>query len=203
MTDLASRIKIAADRVGGLKWLSERIDVPRRTLGNWLTGTNPKPAALQAIAKVTGVSLDWLMTGEGDPDDDGFAISMRRLQRSNAADIASSEAASAEFDEVFSRVLRAAGGYENDAKRREPDTAPVRRKVLDLVRSAHHAAGITLRQDDLTIIAMDVFATLTQRVRDMNDGSEVDLVLSHLMHNLQRELEDAKSEPGTGKHSAS
>lgn len=71
MTDLPSRIRLAAERAGGLKWLSEEIDVPRKTLGNWLTGTNPKPEALKRIAEATNVSLDWLITGEGQPDAQG------------------------------------------------------------------------------------------------------------------------------------
>lgn len=67
MTDLPSRIRTAAENAGGLKWLSEEIGVPRKTLGNWLTGTNPKPDALRRIAEATKVSLQWLVTGEGDP----------------------------------------------------------------------------------------------------------------------------------------
>lgn len=65
MDDLASRIREAAKEVGGLNALSKAISVPRRTLGYWLEGKQPKPDALEAIANKTGVSLEWLITGDG------------------------------------------------------------------------------------------------------------------------------------------
>jgi len=65
METLGERIRKASDRVGGLNKLAKLVDVPRRTLGNWLTGANPKPEALRKIAEVTGVDARWLLTGEG------------------------------------------------------------------------------------------------------------------------------------------
>lgn len=79
MTDLASRIRIAAAKGGGLKWLSNEIGVPRRTLGNWLAGRNPKPEALRKVAGATGVNLHWLITGEGDPEDDNIVVALRKM----------------------------------------------------------------------------------------------------------------------------
>ena len=85
MTDLASRIRIAAAKGGGLKWLSNEIGVPRRTLGNWLAGRNPKPEALRKVAGATGVNLHWLITGEGDQHTRGARLIVQRSPNRKAA----------------------------------------------------------------------------------------------------------------------
>lgn len=64
MQGIADRLREAADLVGGLNALAAKADVNRRSLGNWLTGRQPKPDALRKIAEVSGVSLNWLITGE-------------------------------------------------------------------------------------------------------------------------------------------
>lgn len=81
MSDLPDRIRAAAATVGGLNQLSALIGVPRRTLGHWLQGRNPKPDHLKNIAKVSGVSIDWLVTGEGRPDEDAFSAAMKKVKR--------------------------------------------------------------------------------------------------------------------------
>lgn len=70
MPDLADRLREAAERIGGLNELSKKVGVPRRTLGNWLSGRTPKPDALRRIADAAGVSLEWLITGQGDTPPD-------------------------------------------------------------------------------------------------------------------------------------
>lgn len=77
MTTLSDRIKEAAAEVGGLNKLAIGVGIPRRTVGHWLEGKQPKPTALEAVAKFTGVSLAWLVSGEGDrkpPDEDRSAV---------------------------------------------------------------------------------------------------------------------------------
>lgn len=66
MSTLGDRIKEAAAEVGGLNKLAVGVGIPRRTVGHWLEGKQPKPSALEAVAKFTGVNLAWLVSGEGD-----------------------------------------------------------------------------------------------------------------------------------------
>lgn len=65
MAGFEDRLREASELVGGLKALSEKAEVNRRSLGHWLTGVKPKPEALQRIAEVAGVNLNWLITGDG------------------------------------------------------------------------------------------------------------------------------------------
>ena len=45
---------------------AERLNVPKSTLGNWERGrTFPPPEILEQLPELTGVSLDWLITGKG------------------------------------------------------------------------------------------------------------------------------------------
>jgi phage repressor protein C with HTH and peptisase S24 domain len=80
MNELKDRIREAASETGGLKRLSELLPVPRRTLGNWLEGVQPKPEALERIAEVTGVSLGWLVSGEGDKFETAVSRAIRQLE---------------------------------------------------------------------------------------------------------------------------
>lgn len=68
MDGLGKRIKLAADRVGGLDLLAPKLlDVSRRTLSDWANDkTEPRASSLAEICDVSGVSLTWLVTGEGD-----------------------------------------------------------------------------------------------------------------------------------------
>jgi len=62
--ELASRIRECARLVGSGDELSRRTGIPRRTLENYLSGrSEPKAAAVSAIAKTAGVSSDWLLLG--------------------------------------------------------------------------------------------------------------------------------------------
>lgn len=62
---LGERIKQAADHVGGLDKLAPQLsDVSRRTLSDWANDkTEPRASSIQEIAKITGVSMEWLITG--------------------------------------------------------------------------------------------------------------------------------------------
>ncbi|MBL4800895.1 MAG: helix-turn-helix domain-containing protein [Emcibacter sp.] len=60
------RLKEAAQLVGGPDALAKKSGVPRRTLGNYISGdTEPKLGGLTAISEATGTSLEWLARGEG------------------------------------------------------------------------------------------------------------------------------------------
>lgn len=64
-SEMASRLRICADSVGGVRALSAKSGVPERTLHNWLSGGDPNIKGLIAISVVCGKSIDWLATGEG------------------------------------------------------------------------------------------------------------------------------------------
>ncbi|UWF58468.1 helix-turn-helix domain-containing protein [Brucella sp. 2716] len=68
MSDLGSRIKIAADAVGGLDRLLPFLgDVKRRTLTDYVSGkSEPRVSTVIAIAQATGYRLEWLLTGAGE-----------------------------------------------------------------------------------------------------------------------------------------
>lgn len=64
--EIVERIKQAVKKGGGNKVVSEKSGIPIRTLGNYLGGlTEPKASAIGALCRVCGVSLQWLIYGEG------------------------------------------------------------------------------------------------------------------------------------------
>ncbi|MCL7999172.1 helix-turn-helix domain-containing protein [Brucella sp. 21LCYQ03] len=67
MDDLGSRIRQAADTVGGLDRLLPFLgDVKRRTLTDYVSGkSEPRVSTIIAISKATGCRLEWLLTGDG------------------------------------------------------------------------------------------------------------------------------------------
>lgn len=68
MNRLGSRIVAAAEQVGGLKALAEKLtDVSRRTLTDYANDkTEPRASDIAEICDATGVSVDWLVTGQGE-----------------------------------------------------------------------------------------------------------------------------------------
>jgi len=67
-SEIANRLKLICKSTdGGADKLSITAEIPRRTLGNYLSGRNePKPSACARICTVSGVNISWLITGEGD-----------------------------------------------------------------------------------------------------------------------------------------
>lgn len=212
MADFEDRIRLAASRVGSLNKLAFAINVPRRTLGNWLKGSRPKPEALSAIASVANISLDWLVTGEGDPDEDGFSISMRKYERN----LSEKRKREKEEDEAFNKGLHQAleqmhSVFLSENKKNQERNpiatsrrsfVPLQRKILANIKKVHSVAGIKLHSEDVSFLAMDLFAELKDRVSNMSDVNEVEIVLAELTHNLAKDLEDANAEPGTNKREA-
>lgn len=69
---LGERIRYAAQKLGGNDSLSAETGIPLRTIGNYIAGTNEiKALALLNIARAAGLSIDWLLTGTGNPE--GFS----------------------------------------------------------------------------------------------------------------------------------
>lgn len=74
---LAARIRECANMVGNGDELSRKTAIPRSTLEAYLTGeSEPKASRCAAIAKAAGVSLDWLIAGEGGAQIEGSRLEM-------------------------------------------------------------------------------------------------------------------------------
>ena len=66
---LAERIRRCAAMAGNGDLLAQKTAIPRRTLETYLTGqAEPKASRLVAIAKAAGANVEWLATGEGEPE---------------------------------------------------------------------------------------------------------------------------------------
>ena len=67
MDRIGDRVKEAARVVGGLNALAKITGVPRRTVGDQISGKyEVKLSFIVAVAKATGHSVAWLATGEGE-----------------------------------------------------------------------------------------------------------------------------------------
>lgn len=60
----ADRIRICARIAGSSDKLAQKAAIPRRTLGEYLKGKEPKASRVVALARAAGVSPCWLLTGE-------------------------------------------------------------------------------------------------------------------------------------------
>ena len=69
MDGLGSRIKAAADEVGGLDRLAEMIPtMSRRSLSDYVNDrTDPRASVVKEISEATGVSAGWILAGQGEP----------------------------------------------------------------------------------------------------------------------------------------
>ncbi|MBC2858763.1 XRE family transcriptional regulator [Stappia sp. 28M-7] len=67
MDTIGERVKEAAQVVGGLNALAKIIEIPRRTVGDQISGKyEVKLSFIVAVARATGYSVAWLATGEGE-----------------------------------------------------------------------------------------------------------------------------------------
>lgn len=179
MSNLGDRIREAANECATVEKLAELSGIPRRTLYNYLKGPRePKAAQLAAIASATGVTLEWLITGQLPK----FRHQVKILQTMPLGAMSQSQHSSASIDNP---------------------TLGLRRRILRDVTAIYAASGLALKDDDNAVAAMDIMLTLSNQVRDMTDAKEVELALAQLLHNLKRDLAKAAAEPGSGKRSAS
>lgn len=64
--NLHERIRKCAEMAGSGHALADKTGIPRRTLETYLSGNaEPKASRVLSIAKAAGVSLEWLLTGNG------------------------------------------------------------------------------------------------------------------------------------------
>lgn len=63
------RMAVAIQRAGGATRMAEKAGVSGSVLRKWRAGhSDPSRTHLVNMARAAGVSLEWLATGEGDPD---------------------------------------------------------------------------------------------------------------------------------------
>ncbi|WP_234844788.1 helix-turn-helix domain-containing protein [Sinorhizobium meliloti] len=191
MDGLGDRIREAADEVGGLKRLAELIETPRRSLGNWLTGTQPKPENLQRIADVTGVSLQWLMSGEGSKKERTAKPISRPLY----------ETVHEHVDPDVDTLLRRFEGTEPRSAAPTLDIDLLQR-LGDLAQSVFHECKQTPPPRAITAEAGRLYNELLQMVVDVHDEEVVEALLPVIRERLKKRLEEATAEPGTGKRLA-
>lgn len=213
MDTLGERIKIAADEVGGLNRLANAIGVPRRTLGNWLSGTNPKPDALRKIAEATDTSLDWLVSGYGTPYDERLHRTLWRISPGNEGN-KTHEELYAESSEFFRKGMeRAQSELSGDfgppdfmlPKEHVDEVEPIDPWVLErlyiAVEGVYREIGQSVTGNAIAREAAKLFNTLSKRVNLPNSTEQiVEAVIPILVNDLKSELLAAK--PGTGKRSA-
>lgn len=72
MSDLGTRIERAAAKLGGIPQMAEQTGIKKTTLYGWLKGpSEPRASDLLAIAACSGVSLEWLLTGDEPTNEKG------------------------------------------------------------------------------------------------------------------------------------
>lgn len=204
MSTLADRIREAAAEVGGLNRLAEEAGISRRTLGNWLTGTSPKPDGLSRIARVTGVRLEWLLNDEGPKFDFSLEEALASLDFDERPD-------PEELEEAEISFARAVEAMEFVADVAPPPVNPDRLhgdewlfgELGKIVVKEHKAARQALPPEKVAVEAVLLYHELSGMVRDVTDRRTVEVVLPLLAENLRERLREAEAEPGTGKREAS
>lgn len=82
----SERLKLAVKSAGGVALISQQADIPKRTLETYLSGqTEPKVSKIIAIAKSCGIDVGWLMTGEGERNEDFAATDLSDHEWSSIA----------------------------------------------------------------------------------------------------------------------
>jgi phage repressor protein C with HTH and peptisase S24 domain len=68
-TNLSARIGLLVGKIGGLNVAAEAAQVGRATVQTWRTGkARPPFVEMARLCSAAGVSLEWMATGEGEPD---------------------------------------------------------------------------------------------------------------------------------------
>jgi transcriptional regulator with XRE-family HTH domain len=212
LKSLGDRIKEAAEEVGGLNNLALKIDVPRRTLGNWLRGTRPRPEALSKIANATSVSLDWLVSGEGEKIGGSwsaaFSNAMARLDRDQPtlSDIEAEKAAAARlFAQAMERLGAATPSHEPNSALGQHRAGVIDVVLLqelhDTVQAVYAECKRTPPPRAVTADAGDLYNELSGMVSDITDRAVVAALLPIVRERFKERIE--RAEPGSSKAEAS
>lgn len=76
------------------------------------------------------------------------------------------------------------------------------RKIATLVIQAHKARGIRLSPENQTVEAAAAYNLLLEQAADPSDLSELEALLPWLKNRLEKTLDEAAAEPGSGKRQA-
>lgn len=95
------RLRQAFDDAGNSE-IARKLGAEPSTITNYMKGRIPPPKTLVAIAALTNCSIDWLITGEGDDDQEPYGF-----LDSNKRDVIQSlaEAAGSTFEVVLSQLV--------------------------------------------------------------------------------------------------
>ena len=202
---LEDRIRQSAARVGGLKRLAELIEVPRRTLGNWLTGTTPKPDHLRRIAQEAEVDLNWLISGEGSRENAEFHKAMERLAAvggnpGGMSNVEFENYAERLFTEAMSKVSGQASP-ERVSQNQGIDVVLLQR-LGDVVLTVFVECKQKPPQRAITREAGNLYNELQQLVSDWTDNEVVEALIPIVRERFKKRLLSAADAPGTGKRSA-
>lgn len=207
MGNLSDRIREAAEEIGGLKRLSELIGVPRRTLGNWLTGTQPKPGHLRRIADETGVTLQWLISGEGPKNFANGANAVRELgsltENPNGMTHEEFETVAQEkFSAAMQELRRAESLGSGSAGSAGVDIVLLER-LSDQVQAVFIECEQSAPPRAITAAAGNLYNELLHTIVDIHDQEIVEAVLPVLRARFKKHLKEVAASAGTGKLSAS
>jgi len=65
VSDRSDRLRVAVKSAGGNSAVSRRAQMPLATLNKYISGREMRVEALISLAAATGVTLEWLATGQG------------------------------------------------------------------------------------------------------------------------------------------
>ncbi|MFT4162819.1 hypothetical protein [Shinella sp.] len=203
-----------------------------KQLQRYCAGSEPPFSVLQALAYSAGATLDWVATGEvGNNTDflleeDLYAREATRLER--LIKRAREEPKKAELRDqldLVRSISRTIAEERLDIQREEgnlpeplqlsrnrkrhgparpkSDASKIGAKVAALVLEVYRASKVKLPEIGLATEAAQRTVQLLAKSEDPADLQELESLLPWLRNQIEKELVEARAEPGTGKHSAS
>lgn len=172
---IGARIESLASEWGTLTEFAAELGVSDRTLGNYIRGDRePSFDVLVKIRRVTGVDINWLLTGEeggGRVPASGQVLGAEDGSRPRGA----------------------------PAHRLDP---VILSRVSRLVAAAHKSAAIRLPPEALVREVGALYNEMLERVDDPTDAAELMALLPWAEARLKKRLAEAVARPGSGKRSA-
>ncbi len=152
---------------------SAEIGIHENTLGGYERGERqPDFAFFTQLRESTGVNLNWLATGAGQPYD--AATSTLR------------------HDNPTSAIIAQVGSIDGE----------LFQEVLKLVRRVYQAENVSLPADAISTATVQYYNALMALPAAPQDTEDLLLLLPWLEKQVRKDIRNAASELGTGKHSA-
>lgn len=144
----SERLKLAVKSAGGVALISQQADIPKRTLETYLSGqTEPKVSKIIAIAESCGVSVGWLMTGEGEQREE---LAVTELPDREWAGIA-----------LFDSQAQVSGELRGGDSQKAARLSPV---LLEKLRGFRYLTSIKFRQPSLHKFGLSAEQVVAVRV---------------------------------------